>query len=161
MNDAPIVVLKAHVSLNVENVQASIDFYRRMFDIDPVKIRTGYAKFDVNNPPLNLTLNERKIEKSATKNASHFGLQVASTDDVLAIRECWKEAGLQPRDEMQAVCCFALQDKAWVTDPDGNEWEVFNVLENVEADTGSCCGGGSCEQEQAQSEKLVSIITKR
>jgi hypothetical protein len=54
---------------------------------------------------------------------------VASTGDVLALRERWQEAGLLPRDEMQTNCCHAVQDKAWVSDPDGNEWEVFVVLE--------------------------------
>jgi hypothetical protein len=68
-------------------------------------------------------------------------LQVAETRDVLAIRNRWRAAGLNPRDEMQTRCCYALQDKAWVTDPDGNEWEVFTVLEDIEQGTNDgCCG---------------------
>ena len=132
------VVSKAHISLNVRNVQASIDFYRKLFGIEPMKVRQGYAKFEVNNPLLNLSLNETDVPVSGN-NLSHLGLQVASTDDVLAIRERWHSEGLRPRDEMQTNCCFALQDKAWVTDPDGNEWEVFTVLANVEMNTSQCC----------------------
>lgn len=158
MNNSPNV-LKAHVSLNVRDVQASISFYREMFGIEPMKVRPGYAKFDVINPPLNLSMNEIATAQ-AGRNVSHFGLQVASTEDVLAIRDRWIAAGLMPRDEMQTNCCFALQDKAWVTDPDGNEWEVFTVLANVEANNGSCCSGGSCETEQGQTQQLVSITLR-
>ena len=61
---------------------------------------------------------------------SHLGIQVASTEDVLAIRRTWTDAGLITRDEIKTDCCYALQDKTWVRDPDGNEWEVFVVLED-------------------------------
>ena len=137
MNDQP-AVLKAHISLNVRNVQASIEFYRKLFGVEPMKVRPGYAKFDVSNPPLNLSLNETDVTTSGS-NLSHLGLQVASTDDVLAIRNRWESEGLNPRDEMQTNCCFALQDKPWVSDPDGNAWEVFTVLANVEMNTSQCC----------------------
>lgn len=124
-----VQVLKAHVSINVRNVERSIDFYRKMLGIEPLKVRTGYAKFDVQNPPLNLALNE--VPDLAGAGAlSHLGLQVTSTDDVLAIRTRWAEAGLVTRDEMQTDCCYATQDKTWVHDPDGNEWEAFVVLKD-------------------------------
>lgn len=138
-----VSTLKAHLALNVRNVETSIDFYRTMLGIEPSKVRTGYAKFDVANPPLNLTLNEIPFTDSGA--LSHMGIQVASTEDVMSIRNTWEEKGLIPRDEMQTSCCYALQDKAWVNDPDGNEWEVFTVIEdnlgeNVEgAADKSCC----------------------
>jgi len=118
--------LKAHLAINVRNVDQSIEFYKRMLGIEPSKVRTGYAKFDVSNPPLNLTLNQVPFTDRGA--LSHLGIQVATTDDVLAMRTAWEEKGLIPRDEMQTTCCYALQDKAWVHDPDGNEWEVFVVL---------------------------------
>lgn len=123
-----INTLKAHLALNVKNVESSIEFYRKMLGLEPSKVRTGYAKFDVQNPPLNLTLNQVPFDGPGA--LSHLGIQVASTGDVLAMRELWQEKGLIPRDEMQTTCCYALQDKAWVHDPDGNEWEVFVVLED-------------------------------
>ena len=134
-------VLKTHVSLNVSDLERSLAFYEKMLGISPLKVRPGYAKFDVQNPPLNLSLNlSRDIQNPGT--LSHLGLQVAGTDDVLAIRKRWADSGLEPRDEMQTNCCYALQDKAWVTDPDGNQWEVFAVLADIEQNTGnSCCGG--------------------
>jgi len=131
-------VLKAHVALNVTSVQASTEFYRKLFGIEPGKVRTGYAKFDVQNPPLNLTLNEGLSTPGGT--LSHLGLQVATTEDVLATRRRWNEAGLLTSDEMQTNCCFAIQDKSWVRDPDGNEWEVFAVLRDNLPESSACCG---------------------
>jgi catechol 2,3-dioxygenase-like lactoylglutathione lyase family enzyme len=134
-----VQALKAHLSINVSNVEQSIDFYRRLWGIEPSKVRSGYAKFDVQNPPLNFTLNEGRFNGRGA--LSHLGIQVASTADVLSVRRRWIEQGLLPRDEMQTSCCYALQDKAWVRDPDGNEWEVFAVLEDNLPETAPCeCG---------------------
>lgn len=133
------MILKPHVSINVRNVQRSIEFYRRMLGIEPSKVRTGYAKFDVQDPPLNLALNE--VPSLASPGAlSHLGLQVASTNDVLAIRQRWADAGLITRAEMDTNCCYANQNKTWVADPDGNEWEAFVVLQdNLPESAGACC----------------------
>lgn len=135
-----VKALKAHLALNVQNVASSIEFYKLLLGIEPSKVRTGYAKFDVQNPPLNLTLNEHHFEARGA--LSHLGIQVASTTDVLAMRERWASAGLLPRDEMQTKCCYAFQDKSWVSDPDGNEWEVFVVLEDNLPETAAC----ECEE---------------
>ena len=140
-----IKTLKAHLALNVRNVDESIAFYRKMLGIEPGKVRTGYAKFDVKNPPLNLTLNQHTFNERGA--LSHLGIQVASTDDVLATRKRWEEVGLLTRDEMQTNCCYALQDKTWVRDPDGNEWEVFVVLEDNLAETTPCECGTKLEGE--------------
>ena len=129
--------LKAHVALNVRDVEQSIQFYRKMLGIEPSKVRTGYAKFDVQNPPLNLTLNQNQsVERGAL---SHMGIQVSSTADVLTVRQKWMDAGLATRDEMQTNCCYAVQDKTWIQDPDGNEWEAFVVLEDNLATSDLCC----------------------
>ena len=134
-----VVALKAHLALNVRNVETSIEFYRKLLGIEPSKVRRGYAKFDVHNPPLNLTLNEGAVNERGA--LSHLGIQVASTDDVLATRQRWSEAGLITRDEMQTNCCYATQDKTWVRDPDGNEWEVFVVLMDNLPQTDPCACG--------------------
>ena len=126
--NSSINTLKAHLAINVRDVEKSIDFYKKMFGIEPSKVRTGYAKFDVANPPLNFTLNQVAFTDSGA--LSHLGIQVASTEDVVAMRDTWRQKGLVPREEMQTTCCYALQDKAWVYDPDGNEWEVFVVLKD-------------------------------
>jgi hypothetical protein len=72
-----------------------------------------------------------------------LGIQLSSTADVLQLRQRWSDAGLAVRDEMQTNCCYALQDKAWVSDPDGNEWEAFVVLQDNLQDSASCCGSAS------------------
>ena len=130
-----IETLKAHVALNVRDVTASIEFYKKLLGLEPGKVRTGYAKFDIQNPPLNLTLNQLPFDGRGA--LSHMGIQVASTADVLAMRQMWHERGLLTRDEMQTDCCYATQDKTWVNDPDGNEWEVFVVLQDNLPETSS------------------------
>jgi catechol 2,3-dioxygenase-like lactoylglutathione lyase family enzyme len=138
--------LKPHVAIHVRDVSNSIAFYRKLFGIEPSKVRAGYAKFDVSNPPLNFALNEGPVIEHG--GLSHLGIQVESTADVLAVRQQWHERGLLTRDEMQTECCYALQDKSWVRDPDGNEWEVFAVLEDnlpeKSATKTSCCGPDCC-----------------
>ena len=142
-----VEVLKPHVSINVRNVARSIEFYRRMLGIEPSKVRTGYAKFDVRNPPLNLALNEVP-DLAAAGALSHLGFQVGSTNDVIALRRHWAEAGLITRDEMDTNCCYANQNKTWVKDPDGNEWEAFVVLEDnlpeQSVSSEPCCAPSSC-----------------
>jgi catechol 2,3-dioxygenase-like lactoylglutathione lyase family enzyme len=136
-----INILKPHLAINVRNVEASIEFYKKMFGIEPSKVRTGYAKFDLAEPALNFTLNQIPFGDQGA--LSHLGIQVASSEDVRGVKAGWEERGLLARDELQTDCCFALQDKAWVKDPDGNEWEVFVVLEDnlpeVSERTAGCC----------------------
>jgi catechol 2,3-dioxygenase-like lactoylglutathione lyase family enzyme len=147
-----VQALKAHLALNVKDVGRSIEFYKKLFGVEPSKVRTGYAKFDVENPPLNFTLNQVPFgERGAL---SHLGIQVGSTEDVLAMREKWVSAGLLTRDEMQTDCCYATQDKTWVRDPDGNEWEAFVVLKDnlPETETApSCCAPAAETTTQAAS----------
>jgi catechol 2,3-dioxygenase-like lactoylglutathione lyase family enzyme len=117
-------ILKPHVSLNVSNIDASVAFYEKVFQVKPSKLRPGYAKFDLTEPNLNLTMQEAP---RTGINASHFGVQVATTEDVAAAWSRFKAAGLKTLTEENTECCYALQDKVWVEDPDGNSWEVFVV----------------------------------
>jgi len=117
-------ILKPHVSLNVTDIEASVAFYEKVFDAAATKRRPGYAKFDLQAPSLNLSMVE--APRSGV-NASHFGIQVASTDDVTLAAERFKRNGLQTFSEENTSCCYAVQDKVWVEDPDGNMWEVFVV----------------------------------
>jgi catechol 2,3-dioxygenase-like lactoylglutathione lyase family enzyme len=146
MTTEALRIRKAHVAIHVKNVHAGIEFYRKLFGIEPCKVRRGYAKFDVSNPQLNFTLNEGTGEGRGV--LSHLGIQVESTEDVLAMRQLWRERGLLTRDEMKTECCYALQDKTWVRDPDGNQWEVFAVLEDNLPEKPvlekSCCAPDCC-----------------
>src|SRR4029079_9123335 len=116
-------------------------------------VRTVYTTCALKNPPLNLTLNQHVFDERGA--LSHLGIQVASTDDVLAIRERWTDVGLLTRDEMQTNCCYALQDKTWVRDPDGNEWEVFVVLEDNLPETAPCECGTKLEETASNSESAA------
>jgi catechol 2,3-dioxygenase-like lactoylglutathione lyase family enzyme len=120
----PVNILKPHVSLNVTDIEKSVAFYEKAFGIKATKRRPGYAKFDLQSPSLNLTMQEAP---RTGVNASHFGVQVASTEDVAAAWTRFKEAGLKTFTEDNTACCYALQDKVWIEDPDGNAWEVFVV----------------------------------
>lgn len=172
MSDKTINTLKPHISLNVRNVAESVEFYKKLFGIEPMKFiagpatthsivrdqagevsempRFGYAKFDVEDPPLNFVLNEVPFTQGGT--LSHLGLQVASTEDVLKTRERWVQSGLLTVDEMKVDCCYALQDKTWARDPDGNEWEVFVVLENTEPAADGCACGDKVRHDELSSE---------
>jgi len=147
-----MAISKPHVSIHVSDLQKSLAFYRKMFGIEPSKIRQGYAKFDVQDPPLNFSLNE--VSSVGPGALSHMGIQVGSTAEVLALGERWRKAGLPVREEMSTVCCYALQDKAWVRDPDGIEWEVFVVLkDNLPEKTDpprACCGPTCCAPADTQ-----------
>jgi catechol 2,3-dioxygenase-like lactoylglutathione lyase family enzyme len=124
METTPMNVLKPHVSLNVSNIDASVSFYEKAFGVRATKRRPGYAKFDLESPCLNLTMQEAP---RTGVNASHFGIQVAASEDVAAAWARFKQAGLKTMTETNTECCYALQDKVWVEDPDGNAWEVFVV----------------------------------
>jgi catechol 2,3-dioxygenase-like lactoylglutathione lyase family enzyme len=139
-----MAVLRPHLAITVSDVDRSIPFYESLFGVEPAKVRPGYAKFEVAEPALNFTLNEG--ERSDALGAfNHAGIQVASTDDVLATRLRLQKAGLATFDEMDTTCCYARQDKIWVHDPDGTPWEVFTVLEDAEqagdptAAAATCC----------------------
>lgn len=121
-----MAVLKTHVALNVNDIDKSVAFYRAMFDVEPVKYKADYAKFDISHPALNLTLNRGSNVQSGGA-LSHLGVQVESTQEVQSAIQRFTEAGLALLTEDNTDCCYAVQDKVWVTDPDGNRWEVFVV----------------------------------
>jgi catechol 2,3-dioxygenase-like lactoylglutathione lyase family enzyme len=130
-----------HISLNVSDVGRSVAFYSRLFG-EPATLKPGYAKFVSEEPGLHLALQEGPGE--AGRGAlSHLGVRVASTADVLRRRADLLEKGLTGEDEIGATCCYARQDKFWVSDPDGNRWEIYAVLEDVEeqprGEAAACC----------------------
>lgn len=134
-----------HVSLPVRDLRASVGFYRRFLGVDPVKERPGYAKFRLQEPPLNLTLNA--VSTPARIAAGHLGIEVRESSEVWKRRELVQGAGLVTRTEEDVDCCYAVQDKFWVTDPDGVEWEVFTVKDaaGVVAAGAACCAPGCCD----------------
>ena len=130
-----------HISLNVSDVGRSVEFYSRLFG-EPAKLKPGYAKFVSEEPGLHLALQEG-LEQTGGGRLSHLGIRMASTADVLRRRADLMEKGLTGEDEIGTTCCYARQDKFWVADPDGNRWEIYAVLEDIEeqspAGTAACC----------------------
>ena len=127
-----MAVLRPHLALTVTNVERSAPFYEALFGTAPVKRERGYAKFEVEEPALNFTLNEGEREDGTLGAFNHAGIQVGSIDDVLAVRLRLQKAGLATFDELDTTCCYARQDKVWVSDPNGTRWEVYTVLEDIE-----------------------------
>jgi catechol 2,3-dioxygenase-like lactoylglutathione lyase family enzyme len=141
--------LKVHIALNTPAFAESVAFYQAFFGQAPVKHKPGYAKFDVQDPPLNLTLNE--VPAAAPGALNHLGIQVASTTAVHEAAGRLRAAGLATLAEKDTDCCYALQDKIWVTDPNGYRWEIFVVkvadtqpeLQAGPAPQRSCCAPGA------------------
>jgi len=142
-------VLKPHMSLNVSDIERSVSFYEKAFGVTASKRRPGYAKFDLEAPALNLTM----VEAPRTGvNASHFGIQVASSDDVREARARFESVGLITASEEDTTCCYAVQDKVWIEDPDGNSWEVFVVKADapaMKARESTCCAQVAADRDES------------
>ena len=120
---------RVHIALAVADLQSSRKFYETLLGVAPVKERPGYVKFEPRDPSVNLTLNEVDKGQSLGQPATHFGIQVKSTQAVAEAVSRLTTAGLKTSIEENTTCCYAVQDKVWVSDPDGNKWEVFVVLQ--------------------------------
>ncbi len=118
-------VLKTHVALNTEKMEESIRFYQAFFGREPVKVKPGYAKFELSEPGLNFTLNQGKVVDQGALN--HLGIQVETSEEVRQAAKRLESAGLATWEEEGTDCCYALQDKVWVKDPNGYGWEIFVV----------------------------------
>lgn len=116
---------RVQLALNVDDIDAAVDFYSTLFDTAPAKRRPGYANFAVEDPPLKLVLFENA---GATGTLNHVGVERASMDEVQAEADRLEAAGLTLDVEGDVVCCYARQDKHWVTGPDGQRWENYVVL---------------------------------
>ncbi|MES4908842.1 MULTISPECIES: ArsI/CadI family heavy metal resistance metalloenzyme [unclassified Streptomyces] len=136
---------RVQLALRVADLEASIAFYSKLFGTEPAKRRDGYANFAITEPPLKLVLIEGEVGEDTR--LDHLGVEVASTEDVTAAATRLKDAGLATFEENDTSCCYALQDKVWVTGPGKEPWEVYVV--KADADTlgksaegapDACCG---------------------
>jgi catechol 2,3-dioxygenase-like lactoylglutathione lyase family enzyme len=127
-----------HISLNVSDLPRSTEFYRRFFG-EPKKLKPDYAKFVATEPEIHLALQPGRLEGPGA--LSHLGIRVDSPARVQAWKSGLEERGLPTEEEKREACCYALQEKFWVSDPDGNRWEIYTVLEDIEqkADAATTC----------------------
>ncbi|WP_331738137.1 ArsI/CadI family heavy metal resistance metalloenzyme [Streptomyces sp. NBC_01276] len=116
---------RVQLALRVADLEGSIAFYSRLFNTTPAKLRPGYANFAIAEPPLKLVLIEGGADEPTR--LDHLGVEVATTEDVTAATTRLKEAGLATFEENDTSCCYALQDKVWVTGPGREPWEVYVV----------------------------------
>ena len=116
---------RVQLALNVDDVDAAVAFYSALFGAEPAKRRPGYANFALTEPPLKLVLLENS-GRGGTLN--HLGVEVESTEQVTAEIDRLTAAGLIADEERGTTCCYATQDKAWLTGPGGERWEVYTVL---------------------------------
>lgn len=130
---------RIQLALNVDDLSQAVDFYRRLFDAEPAKLKPGYANFAVVDPPLKLVLIEGEGGQGTI---NHLGVEVEGVADVRAATERLERQGLATTAE-QGVCCYADQDKVWVSGPDGTAWEVYTVLGDADSFHGEsdCCAG--------------------
>jgi catechol 2,3-dioxygenase-like lactoylglutathione lyase family enzyme len=141
---------RVQLALRVSDIDAAVDFYSRLFDTTPAKRRPGYANFAIAEPPLKLVL----IEGAAGEptRLDHLGVEVASADEVSAATERLAAAGLATDVQDNTTCCYAVQDKVWVTGPGTEPWEIYTVLADDRADLeghrelalSAVSGDGSC-----------------
>ncbi|MDD4973263.1 MAG: ArsI/CadI family heavy metal resistance metalloenzyme [Bacteriovorax sp.] len=124
--------MRTHLSINVKNVEESVEFYERVFGVKPQKFTDHYAKFDLKNPSLNFTMQTaNETEGRSLSRVNHLGIEVDSADAVAAWEDLLTERGVVAKPEMNTECCYARQDKVWFQDPDGNSWEIFYVHEQL------------------------------
>lgn len=141
---------KLHLSLNVRDLEKSVKFYSDLFGAQPHKIRPGYANFDIESPPLKLALNAYQDEFGRGA-LNHLGILVDSPEKVTEAIDRLEAAGLIESIEEGVVCCHAKQQKVWARDPDGNAWEVYTILDDmqnaeipVNAQSERCCEPTCC-----------------
>ncbi|OBH39462.1 cadmium transporter [Mycobacterium intracellulare] len=120
---------RIQLALNVDNLDEAITFYTRLFDVEPAKVKPGYANFVVADPPLKLVLLEN-AGHGGTLN--HLGVEVPTSDAVLTENRRLAQTGLLTDEEIDSTCCYATQDKVWVTGPGGERWEIYTVKADSE-----------------------------
>ncbi|NKB72748.1 MAG: glyoxalase/bleomycin resistance/dioxygenase family protein [Candidatus Latescibacteria bacterium] len=132
---------RIHIGLHASELDRATAFYTLLLGCNPVKVKSDYAKFEAEDPSVNLSLTAGG--NGAPNGGVHYGIQVKSTDAVIAAKQRFEAAGITFQSEDQTVCCYALQDKFWIADPDGNRWEIFVVLEDTDAfreeEPSACC----------------------
>jgi catechol 2,3-dioxygenase-like lactoylglutathione lyase family enzyme len=134
---------RLQLALNVDDLDASVAFYSRLFGTEPAKTKPGYANFAVAEPPLKLVLIENPGQGGSV---NHLGVEVEDSAKVDAEHQRLGVAGLASTEERATTCCYAKQDKFWVENaPNGERWEIYTVLEDSEtfagseADVEACC----------------------
>jgi catechol 2,3-dioxygenase-like lactoylglutathione lyase family enzyme len=127
--DGATAVIKFHASLNVSDLARSVEFYTALLGAAPVKFYPDYAKFEIDSPPLVLSLKPKRACAGGPLN--HLGLRVVTVEQLRAIQERLRAVGARIGQQDEVKCCYALQTKLWITDPDETLWEVYVLHDDV------------------------------
>ena len=130
---------RVQLALNVSDVDAAVNFYSKLFATPPAKRRAGYANFAIDSPPLKLVLIENP---RAAGTLNHLGVEVETAEEVTAATARLQGDGLETATEENVTCCYAVQDKVWVSDPDHAPWEIYTVLADADRLTPTSGEGG-------------------
>ncbi len=122
---------RLHIALNVSNLAKSVRFYQELFETAPDKEHRGYARFNLSDPAVVLTLNEGKKVRSGNR-IGHMGIRVSSAEILERAYERLRDQGHWIKQQLNVTCCNARQNKFWVQDPDGIHWEFYEFLGDVE-----------------------------
>jgi catechol 2,3-dioxygenase-like lactoylglutathione lyase family enzyme len=122
--------VRFHLSLNVSNLTRAVDFYRILFGMEPAKLRPDYAKFELNDPPVVLSL--EPTPRAIGGPLNHLGFRLADSPSLVAMQERLERAGIRSQREEGVECCYARQTKFWVTDPDKTLWEIYTLEEDLD-----------------------------
>jgi lactoylglutathione lyase len=137
---------RLHIHLSVEKLEDAVKFYSALFGAQPVKLKTDYAKWLIDDPRVNFAISARGRKAGL----DHFGIQVEDDAELAEVRERIQTAEMKTLDEGETTCCYAKADKTWVIDPAGVAWEAYRTMGDVEffgkdqalenqADAGACC----------------------
>jgi len=148
---------RVQLALNVSDVSAAVEFYGKLFGAQPAKRRPGYANFAIAEPPLKLVLIETpEVRGAGVAGAlNHLGVEVEGTAEVVAASSRLAAEGLATAAQDNVTCCYAVQDKVWVSDPDGAPWEVYTVLADAPAESTLGCDPAACSTPEAGAEPVV------
>jgi catechol 2,3-dioxygenase-like lactoylglutathione lyase family enzyme len=136
---------RVQLALNVSDLDAAIDFYTQLFGSPPAKLHPGYANFAIADPPLKLVLIEHAEDRGSGVSGAlnHLGVEVDEPVQVAQASARLAGEGLDTVDQQATTCCYAVQDKVWVEDPDATPWEIYTVLADAPVETG-LAGDGTC-----------------
>ena len=145
---------RVHINLTTSDLAKSVEFYTTLFGTAPTKRQFDYANWRLENPALHLALVHVPNSNVADADARHFGIELFDDRELAGWKDRVQRAGLQVRTEDQVTCCYAVADKFWAADPDGNEWEFWvrhEEADKMHDEPQGCCGATAQENKQAQS----------
>ncbi|AGH55346.1 ArsI/CadI family heavy metal resistance metalloenzyme [Legionella pneumophila] len=128
-----------HIHIGVDNLADSIRFYNALFGADPVKVKSDYAKWMLDDPRINFAISTR-----GKQGVEHLGIQVDDATELEALRKQFSRANISTHSDGETTCCYAKSEKSWVSDPSGIAWEAYHTMEDAQFFSGEKVAESSC-----------------